>query len=584
MTTLKLIGFSGEIPALIPRILPDANAQEAFNTRLDDGGLTPIRLSRFVNHFDDVPPEGFKTIFKNGLEWLGWPDVVYAVPGPVAQDRLYIFGDGAPKMRVAGVEYGLAVTPPATGLTATVTGSATSPSTNVTRLYVYTNVTQFSEESEPSPLSNEADWSPGQGVTLSGFNTTMSNDRVADKQRIYRSQTGQTGTSLFFIKERIATTADFIDDVPVDAIQEQIPSLNWNAPPDGLTGVITMPNGMMAGFVGKDIYFCEPYRPHAWPEVYVLTADYLVVGLGAYGNSLVIMTEGNPYVATGSAPESMAADKLELNLPCINARGIQDMGYGVAYPSHDGLVLVQNGSASVVSGQLFARDDWQRLSPRTMIAGQFNGRYLACYRYSDGAGNEFAGTLLFDVSGSQPFIIRSDITPGAFVYDIVSGELYFLDDVDVYSWDAIGQINAMQFWKSKEFVLPKPTNFGAILIEADDAMSDDELAALEQRRQELIAENELMIEAGDLGGVMDGGAFNEYAVNGDKLNTVPGLNQTVSVSIFADDQHVATVSKLNKMARLPSGFLARKWSIAVSSDMRISQITLAMTGAELMGV
>ncbi len=584
MTTLRLLAFTGEIPRMLPRLLPEGAAVEAFNTRLDDGGLTPIRLSRFAHHFSSVPAGGYKTIYRNGDEWLAWPGIVNAAPGPVAQDRLYIFGDGVPKMRVAGVDYGLAVTRPAGALTATVSGTPTTPGTNVTRLYVYTNVTQFGEESEPCNISNEADWSPGQTVTLSGFSTTMTNGRTAATQRIYRSQTGQTGTQLYFIAERGASTANFVDAVPVDAIQEPLPSLDWNAPPDGLKGGITLPNGMMAAFDGKDVYFCEPYILHAWPEKYVLTVDYPIVGLGAYGNTLVVMTEGHPYIISGSAPESMSSEKLELNLPCINVLGIQDLGYAVAYPTHEGLVLVSNGSANVGSAQLFSRDDWQRMLPRTMVSGQFNGRYLACYSYSDEAGNEYSGTIIFDVTGSQPFIIRSDIAPDAFFYDMVAGELFFLDGEDVYTWDAVGEVNALQYWKSKEFVLPRPTNFGAILIEADGAMTEDEVAAMEARRAALIAENEAMIIEGNLGGELNGADLNTYAVNGDRLNDIPGMNRTVSVSIYADDEHVATVSTINRMARLPSGFLARKWKVGVSSDMPISQIALATTGAELMEV
>lgn len=585
MAKLRFIGFSGEIPRLIPRLLPDGAAQEAVNTRLQDGSLSPVRESRFAHHFTDVPANGFKTIYRNGSEWLGWGGLVYAVPGPVAQDRLYIFGDGAPKLRVAGTTYGLAVARPTVALTATVTGTATNPGTNVTRLYVYTNVTQFGEESEPSPVSNEADWSPGQGVTLSGFSTTMDNGRTADRQRIYRSQTGTTGTTLYLIKERPASVDNFIDDVPVDAIQEPLPSALWNAPPDELTGVIGLPNGMMAGFVGKDVYFCEPFIPHAWPEVYVQTVDYPIVGLGAYGTTLVVMTEGNPYIMGGSAPENMQSEKLELNLPCINARGIQDLGYAVAYPTHDGLVLVANGAASVGSAALFSRDDWQTFLPATMVSGQFDGRYLSAYRYADTEGNEFSGTIIFDVTGQQPFIIRSDITPDAFFYDIVDGALYFADGADVHVWDAPGEANKMQFWHSKQEVLARPTNFGAILIESDDAPTEAEVAAMEARAAAAMQRNQDIIDqGGDLEGALGSMVVNAHAMNGDVLEPVPVVNSTVSVSIYADEQYVATVSKINRMARLPSGFLARKWSVSVFSDVKISQITMATTGVELMEV
>lgn len=583
MATLRILGFTGEIPRLVSRLLPDSAAEEAFNTRLDDGGLTPIRLSRHIHSFDDMPAGGYQTVHKHGDEWLAWPGNVYAVPGAVAQDRLYIFGDGKPKVRVDGVNYDLAVTAPPTALTCVLSGTITSP-LNSTRLYVYTNVTQFGEESEPSPVSNEVDWYPGQTVTLSGFDTTMGNNRTAAKQRIYRTQSASSGTQLYFVAERDASTSDFIDNIPLESIQEPLPSLNWNPPPDDLTGVISLPNGMLAGFSGKDVYFCEPYIPHAWPVMYSMTVDYSIVALAAYGSTLVVMTDGYPYLMSGSAPENMRSEKLELNLPCINARGVQDLGYSVLYPSHDGLVSVSSGSASVISSALLSRTDWERYRPSAQVSGQFSGRYLTCYRYFDDQFNEYSGTMIFDVTGAQPFIIRSDISPSAFFYDVHSGELYFLDGADVFLWDAVGKVNALQFWKSKEFVLARPTNFGAILIEADTSLSLDDLAALEERRQSLIDDNQALMEAGTLGGDLNGAAFNVCAINGDTLQPVPGLNRTLSVSIYADNAHVATVSKAGTMARLPSGFLARRWKIGVSSDMPISQITLATTGTELMGV
>ncbi|MGL1400235.1 hypothetical protein ACSTI4_24935, partial [Vibrio parahaemolyticus] len=76
----------------------------------------------------------------------------------------------------------------------------------------------------------------------------------------------------------------------------------YNPPPAGLRGLTAMPNGMMAAFDGKDLYFCEPYLPHAWPASYTLTTDFPIVGLGAFGTSLVVMTTGNLYLVSGTAP------------------------------------------------------------------------------------------------------------------------------------------------------------------------------------------------------------------------------------------------------------------------------------------
>ncbi|HWL28379.1 MAG TPA: hypothetical protein VNQ97_05680 [Burkholderiaceae bacterium] len=584
MTTLRLTGFSGEVPRLIPRLLADGFAQAAYNTRLDDGGLTPVRLPRHVTHLPiEEYPENIGTIFAYGETWLAWEGLVHVLRGPVAQERLYIFGDGKPKIRVEDDEYDLAILPPDTGLTATLEGSATSDLVS-TRLYVYTLVSDMGEETEPSPVSNSVDWFPGQTVKLSGFVATSPN-RTITHQRIYRSATGTSGGSDFYLlEERAASTDDFTDDYSPEDFQERLPSRNWNPPPDDLKGAIALPNGMMAAFVGKDLYLCEPWRPHAWPEIYVQTTDFDIVGLGAYGNTIVVTTKGNPYIVTGSTPESMTMEKLELNLPCINARGIQDLGYTVVYPSHEGLVTVSNGSAAVTTTSLMSRDGWQAMNPVSMVSGQFNSRYFSTYDYTDDRLNRHTGTLIFDFTGEQPFIIRWDSTPSAYFYDITQGKLFFLLDRDVFEYDAPGQVNAMQFWRSKEFALPRPVNFGAILVEVDGDLTEAELAALEAQREAVIEENETLMSMPSIGGELNGSMINQYALDDDALKEIPKLNRTVSVQVYADGKLAASVSRYNSMDRLPSGFMPMRWSISVSSDMPVSQITMATTGAELMDV
>lgn len=584
MATLRLIGFSGEVPRLLPRLLGDSFAQAAYNTRLDDGGLTPVREPRLITRMAEGDfPNGIDTIYLHGNEWLGWPGLVHAVPGPVADDRLYIFGDGKPRVRVNGNEYDLGIAPPSAPLAATLNGSPTSDLMS-TRLYVYTKVTDMGEETEPSPVSNEVNWEPGQTVELTGFEDTAPN-RTITHQRIYRSATGTSGGADFYlIAERPASTSNFVDSVSPEDFMERLPSRRWNAPPDDLHGVIPLPNGMMVGASGKDLYFSEPWRPHAWPEAYVLTCDYEIVGLGAYANTIVVATKGNPYIVSGNMPDTMVMEKLELNLPCINPRGIQDLGYSVIYPSNEGLVVVSSGTAQITTTSLLSREEWQAMSPMTMVSGKYNSRYFASYRFFDSRLDEHAGTMIFDFTGEQPFIIRSDQNPDAYHYDITSGKLYFAVGRDIYEHDAQGQINALQYWKSKEFVLPKPTNFGAIYLEVDASISEDELDAIEQEQQAVESENLAMMNLPSIGGEINGSGISCLPMNGDFLKRVPELNRTVAVQVYADGVLVASINRYGNMCRLPSGFLARRWEISVSSDMPITQITLATTGAELMAV
>lgn len=579
MATIKLAQFSGEIPRLLPRLLPDTSAQRAENVRLDDGGLTPIRQARMAHVVSGVSP--IKSIYKFGDDWLAWSTVVNAAPGPVATDRLYYTGDGAPKMRVGTSVYPLAVPAPDTALTAAVSGSGTGDIT--TQLFAYTFVTDFGEESEPCPISNEIVWQSGKTVTLSGFASPPAGRNIT-KQRIYRSQSSvSAGTDLFMLEERAASNANYVVTAGIDEFFEVLPSRDWNAPPDGLNGLISLPNGMMAGFVGKDLYFCEPYRPHAWPEKYVLTMDYEIVALGAYGTTLVVMTTGLPYVVAGTAPELMQQERIEMNLPCINALGVVDLGASVAYPSYDGLVVIGAGGASLATAELMTRNAWLKTSPATFVAGQYSGRYFASYEYIEADGTPSVGTFIFDLSGQTPFVLRAGRKADACFYDIPSSALYMLSGSEIYEFDALGQVNEIMTWHSKQFVLPAPASFGCVLIEGASELTPEEQAAIEAQIADIEAQNAIIFASKYIGGEINGSAFNSYGVNGDAMLQVTSANSFISVEIYADSVLLATISEINTVKRLPPK-KARMWEVRVSGTTPIAQITLASVPRELNGV
>ena len=578
MTILKLIGFQGEIPRIQARQLPDNAAQRAVNARLDSGSLSPYRRAKFTYRVTDIAAGAIQTIYRQtDGTWLAWDKPVYLAPGPVAGDRLYIFGDGAPKMKVGATTYPLALPGPTVALTATPSGTGTGDV--ISRLYVYTEVTDFGEESAPSPVSATINWQAGQTVTLSGFRA--STGRVT-KQRIYRSQTTLNGADLYFIAERATSTANYVDSIAPNAIQEPLPTLGWTPPPDDLTGLIALPGGMMAAFRGKELWFCEPWQPHAWPDGYVLTMDYNIVAIAAYGTTVVVATDGQPYIVDGQSPDSMQSAKLELNLPCINARGMVDLGYAVAYPSHDGLVVASSSGARVVTDQLMTRDIWLRTSPESFVSSQFYGKYLASFDYVDPLGGRQRGSFIIDLTGQEATLQRTNYEADACWYDIKSGALFLCIGQDIYEWDAVGEPNEILQWRSKVFIVPRPTNFGAILVEGTTAVSPEEQAAIDAERAALLAENTAIFSNASIGGEINGAAINTYAINHDPLNRIEPARY-VTVSIYAGGKLVWATDKLNTIDRLPSGFKEQQWEIEVNANADIAQITLAGTATELMG-
>lgn len=581
MTLLKLSAFTGESPRTTPRLLPATGAQVAQSVRLEDGELSPFRKPYAVAELLGAVPGQVKTIYRHLGEWLFWSTVVNAVPGPVAQDRLYYTGDGVPKMRVGADVYPLALTAPTVKLTATKSGTPTTTAITTTVLYVYTRVTSFGEESEPCPISDDLVVSPGNVVTLSGFVTAPAG-RGFNKQRIYRSQTGTTGgANLYFIAERDDSSANFVDNLGPSQFVEPLPSLDWNPPPDELKGLVAMPNGIMVGYVGKDLYFSEPYRPHAWPEKYSLSANYDIVSLAVSGSTLVVGTKGWPELVGGSSPDTMTMERLELTMPCVNEQGMVDMGYSILYPSNDGLVMVQGGAPALISGPVFTRDQWLRLDPKTMVCGQFYGRFYGSYRYDDVDGIAQEGTIILDITGEQPYLIRSQHRADAMFYDVTDNKLYMAIGISIYEWDALESDNDLMTYRSKAFVTPQPTSFGAILVESDDRENTDAILAFNAALAAVIAQNQAIFETEVLGGEIGAYPLNGRTLNGDLLQPLP-IGPQISVNIYADSEYLHTINTVGDIERIPPT-LARQWEIEVTGNVNIQEILMGGTAQELRG-
>lgn len=577
MPAIKLTAFRGEQPRIIPRLLDDSAAQSAYNVRLDDGGLTPMNSSVQMAELSAVNPV---TIFKHQDTWLTWNKLVYAVRGAVATDRLYYTGDGAPKMRVNGQTYPLAVPRPTAAPVSALSGSGSGDTQ--TRLYTYTFVTDLGEESEPAPASNALDIKPGQTVTLSGIQGAPAG-RLITKQRFYRSQTGSSGTFFYFVAERAASNANFVDTTAVDAFGEAMPSAAWNAPPDTLGGLISMPNGMMAAFSGQSLYFCEPYRPHAWPEKYVLKTDSPIVGLGALGTTLIVMTKGQPYIAQGTTPDTMQMVKIEANYPCINPRGIVDLGFAIAYPSNEGLIRVTgDGVARLVTGKILSKEDWLDLGPSTIIGAQLGGLYMAFYDVVDAKGVTRSGSIFFDVSDS-PQMLRADTMAKATYFELETSSLYYMapNDKSVYRFDSPDGARMEYYWRSKVFYMPYPMSYAAIQVDTDRIVSPRAEENYRKSVAGIKARNAEKIAAKASKGPINAAPLNAFIFNGDELERIPSPDGTIMVGVYADGVQVAQIRSTNSPARLPAKNAGTKWEIDVRSNIPVTQVVMATSIAEL---
>jgi len=522
---IQIAGFSGMQPKVDERYLPDNAATYSINCRLRSGALVPFRGETTQQTLATVAER--MQIVTGALQ--GYPATAIVVAGPVATDRFYVSGDGAPRVEGSGFSYALAMPPPAVNATVALQAGTVDANLREDVRFTYTWVTTLDEESAPAALSSSIAYSPGVTIRLSGFSTAPTG-RAINRKRIYRSVTDAAGgTELFFVAEitAIATTFDYAE--AAFPIQNPLPSLDYDTPVASIKGFTAMPNGIIAGFSGRDLYFCEPYIPHAWPKKYSLTTDVQIVALVAFGSTLAVLTTGQPYTVSGIHPDSMAMQKVEENLPCVSARGVVDMGYAAAYPSNDGLVIISSDGPQLVTRQLFTRDDWQAFNPATMVASQYEGRYA--FLHDTSAGRKLG---FIDLTGEQSFYLLADTTGVDVIFDIATSRLYVLgsDGRTIRRFDSPTGTALTAVWRSKLFQSAQLTNYGAARL--DTALP------------------------------LPGGAV-------------------ATLAVYDDDVLVDTITTPNAIGRLPGGYLTDRYRVTITTTTTVTMATLGEGIASLMG-
>jgi hypothetical protein len=537
---IKVDKFGGMAPKIDPLLLPDHLAQSALDCKLGSGTLRAWKAPLSVVTPSKVGTKQSIYLY-GGQYWFHWLEDVDVVRGPIAGDafeRTYWTGDGAPKVTDSSIatagggtgypnnSWALGIPAPATPPSVAVVGSATSsdPALLETRQYVVTYVSGYGEEGAPCDLTAAVDVWPGQSVNLSSIPVAPVGNYNITSKRIYRTNTNSSGDALLQLVAEIGIATTTYSDTKTGAqLGEVIPSADtengilWSVPPTGLKGLISLPNGSLAGFVGNELCFSEPYQPHAWPGVYRVTLDHPIVAIAAFGNSILVTTTNLPYIVTGSDPLNMSVERLEVGQSCVSKRSMVDMGYYCIYAAPDGLALVGSGRAEIITKDVLDFDYWQGLNPSSIHGYLFDSLYVGFYN------NGNTGGFIFDPKSGDFTLISTYATAG--YTDPATGDLYLCVNGVIVKWDA-GATYSTPVWKSKPWLAPRPTNFGAAQVFA------------------------------------------------------PAYPVTLKVYADGTLKHTQTVAS-SAPFRLPAGFLADKWEFEATGE--VTSIAMASTMGELRG-
>lgn len=485
MAVIRYAGFSGENRAINPVLLPETVGVASRNQKPGRGDLRPWKSPLTVA----ASTAGRQTIYRMGRDidddsqyWLSWTTAVNVVRGFDANDtteQTFYTGDGIPKftdniLGLATAPYPTASRPmgiPAPVGAPTVTGTnsgATSPVIEY-YYYVYTYVSTAGWESAPSPVSALVTRDNLGSTSISGFSSVPSGNYDINRIRIYRTQGSSTGTDFYFLGEISISTTTATDSN--QTLGEVLSTNFWfpapGIPTGGLTSITeptlsnltAMWNGMMSGISGNSVRICEPYTPYAWPPTYeIIPPDSKPVGLGVFGQTLLVLTTGRPLVAQGSTPDGMDQKPLEINQACVAARSIVSMGTGVAWASEDGLCWLGQDGARVITNGVMLREDWQALVPSSIIGKMYEGMYLGSY--NDGTGRK---GFIIDPNGGGIYFL--DVGYEALYFDSLKDQLYVLNGSNIGKWDAGTALTYRS--RSKPFRQGVPINFAAAVVVAN---------------------------------------------------------------------------------------------------------------------
>lgn len=619
---LTVTAADGDLYVRSPKIVTWSLADAAPNLRVVQ--YQPIQWSLVDGQADrdfDCPIRTHRGLYDSGRTyWIPFYDKsARCSRGPLvndAHDRYYWTQDGQDfkYSPLADLELntwsdGLDVGVPAPINAPTVIPptEASDESIIVDRAYVYTYVTAYGEEGPPSPATIQSGADDGTWLVgnMDGKPEEEKNRNIISKN-VYRTVTTNFGTvDYHFVGTLLVVNEDFVDGMSTTdvALNHTLESETWTPPPDNLEGLLAHPNGFFIGFVGRDLYFSEPYRPHAWPQQYVLSTLGDIIGMGIFGTTVVICTNSNPYTATGIQPAAMTLSKHDTAEPCTSRYGIVSMPFGVYYPGPNGLMLGSSAGFRNATQPLMTKEEWQNnYQISNFDAAKYQSQYVAFYDQHNGlmfAPDEPVAALVnLDLRSSQVPVERQD----SIFTDEYSGNTYIFDGCDMYIWNPVSGEPLGYDWTSKEFDVPDPSNFGAgriIWYAPYEPPSEEDTIAWRAWNTERIAVAPL-------------NPFNYHAIGVARQETVPNTptlaqikqpfhgsplfnvplpgqpwpnTPYVILDVIVNETVVFSKEVTHtRMFRLPAGFKATRFRFRLRSNINIQSAKFAETGKELASV
>jgi hypothetical protein len=560
----------------------DNAATEAVNCDLSAGDLNGLPQAEMIHDMTALPDPvrkayRFSPDEVGDVVWLPLPDrFSQVVRSPLANDdkhRIYWTnpGDASPhwstreRVKAGQPPFDLGIVQPtvAPAITSVTGGTTTVPA--IDRVYTYTFIDSFGEESSPAPGSNlasgppDATWRVNFPVNAPANPAGRAYD-VPAKLRLYRVITSaSSGAQFYHVTDfTFPTPGTFADTIPDStvALNEILGTVGWGNPPDGIDGLVALTGGILAGFTNNTVHFTEPNRPHTWPSIYDQSVHFDIVTMLAWQQYLMVLTQGFPAAGTGNTPSNFIFVQSQAAVPCISRGSAVVDPSGVLYASRDGLVMFTGYQIINQTALLIEREEWiNYYKAQDILAARHRNSYMAinetCWMegtYPHGRG--------FIINATEARLGFEDLSTlqgvGCIWNDEETGEVLLMADKKVYVWDSTTTPKQTYRWKSKIFSTPVPVSLGAVQIDVDPKILIPPPAA-----KPPLDNGEIFLPSGV------NAVFNYYA--GPDLTLIMTRNLMRPQEIF----------------RLPKGFKTFDHQVEIISRVPLTSIQLSTTLTEL---
>jgi hypothetical protein len=623
--------FSGVAPCIAPRLLPATLAQEALDVKLWSGELRPQYADEVLQYI----PSSIKTIYRykwknSSNRWLMWNRPTDVVKSPAYNDdnnRIYFTNEGGffvtDSSLLLDQDYNTGYIPagswyhtaiPQPGQSDIWVSGGTGSGDIESRSYVYCYVRQWPDGTidvgkSSGPLKNLHDKSrytvdvrPGQTVSMSIEEPLLTHHNGAvrgiNKIYIYRSEGTSAGQAVYSYVdqfdvnlERVTNNPnavwktnyyEYTDSKPNTALGEACPSIYWDPPVDGLKGLVSLQNGLFAAYKDSTVYVSDWNAPHAWPYEHSVTIDYPIVGLGSFGNTIVVCTEAAPVLIVVQDPTNPTVKAIQENCPCVSADSIVNTRNGVIFASQNGLVLINSTSPTCITEKLITQDEWLPLHPESLKGAFLNNTYYGIFTNPPDKATGFVFDLdSYIYSTVYNSVVSSGLVfttqPAKILYnDIEQSQLFIcypLEDSSRYSlcsFASDSRLNKSFRWRSKINTSAQ----GLFNLSAARVMMTPPCSVKEREP----IKGDKLKRSSFADRVLGGEPINGWCNSAHKLD----LADNTVFNYYVDGElKYSREIKDSKPFRLPSGFRGETIEVEIKSNAYIHSITLASSMGEL---